>query len=73
MGLGRFLVRKVERLRIIFLGEGENFLAGDVDGTEIGLGADNQVFEMDRHGGDMGERFGPCNLAKRQEAALVHG
>ncbi len=50
MGLGRFLVRQMEGLRIIFARELEHFLAGDFIAAEIGLGADLQVFEID-HGG----------------------
>ena len=49
MGLRRSFVRKVERLRVILSGELEYFLAGHLVSPEIGLGADDQIFEIE-HG-----------------------
>ena len=51
MGLGGGLVGQMERLRVVFARELEHFLAGHLIGAELGLGADFQVFEIDRMGG----------------------
>src|SRR5688572_4876105 len=47
MGLGRFLVAEVERLRIIFARELQHFLARHVVVAEDGLVADVQIVEID--------------------------
>lgn len=47
VGLGRFRVREVERLRIVLSGELEHFLAGDLVASKVGRRADLKVFEID--------------------------
>ena len=46
MGLGGFLVGQMEWLGIIFARELDHFLAGDGVGTEVGLRANFQIFEI---------------------------
>src|SRR5690606_6465855 len=49
MGLGCCFVRQVERLRVVFGGEGEHLLAGDVVLAEAALRADDHILKIFHH------------------------
>src|SRR6476646_9677003 len=47
MRLGCFLVRQMERLRVVLLREVKHLLARHLIGAELGLCADTQILEID--------------------------
>ena len=60
----------MKRLRIVFAGEVEHFLASDVVGAEIAFGADLQIFEIDHGATHSGRGYAALHIRRGDAAPL---